>query len=53
MYIEFIRDAIRTDGWRVTDIANKLALESEQITLDQYRAAARIIANAYLESTEE
>lgn len=47
-YTQFIKDAIKTDGWKVTDIANKMALETEAITLDQYRMAARLIADAYL-----
>ena len=43
--------AIRSDGYQVADAANKLALESKQITLDQYRIAARIIADAFLEKS--
>ena len=50
-YIDFIRSAIHTDGYRVADAANKLALESHQITLEQYRIAARIIADAFLEKS--
>ena len=50
MYTDFIRSAIHTDGYRVADAANKLALESKQITTDQYLQAARIIAEAFLES---
>ena len=53
MYIDFIRDTISTDGWRVADTANKLALETKGITLDQYRVAAQIISEAFLESIEE
>lgn len=53
MYIDFIRDAITTDGWRVADTANKLALETKAITLDQYRAAAMMIAEAFLQSTAD
>lgn len=52
MYTDFIRSAIHTDGYRVADAANKLALESKQITTDQYLQAARIIAKAFLESVE-
>ena len=51
MYTDFIRSAIHTDGYRVADVANKLALESKQITLDQYIIAARIISAAFLEET--
>lgn len=48
MYIKFIKTTIATDGWKIADTANKLALESKQITLNQYRAAAQIIVNAFL-----
>jgi hypothetical protein len=48
MYLDFIKNAIKTEGWKVADTANKLALESETISLDQYRAAAKIIVDAYL-----
>ena len=51
-YIDFIRSAIHTDGYRVADAANKLALESKQISTDQYLQAARIIARAFLKSVE-
>lgn len=53
MYIAFIKDVIQSDGWRVADTANKLALETKGITLDQYRVAAMMIAEAFLQSTEE
>lgn len=53
MYIDFIRDTISTDGWKVADTANKLALETKGITIDQYRVAAHIISEAFLESIEE
>lgn len=53
MYIDFIRDTISTDGWKVADTANKLALEAKGITIDQYRAAAMMIAEAFLQSTDE
>lgn len=51
-YIDFIKKAIRSEGYHVADVANKLALESESITTDQYLQAARIIAKAFLESVE-
>ena len=51
-YIDFIKKAIRSDGYQVADVANKLALESKQISTDQYLQAARIIAKAFLESVE-
>jgi ribosome-binding protein aMBF1 (putative translation factor) len=48
MYSEFIKKAIETEGWKVADTANKMALEIKAITLDQYRAAAQLIVKAYL-----
>jgi hypothetical protein len=42
-YIEFIKNAVAT-----ADIANKLALDMEAITLDQYLEAAHILVDAYL-----
>ena len=51
-YIDFIKKAIRSDGYQVADVANKLALESKQISTDQYLQAARIIAKAFLKSEE-
>lgn len=48
MYLNFIRNAATTEGIRVADTANKLALEMKAITLDQYRAAAQILVEAYL-----
>lgn len=53
MYMDFVRDTIDNDGWRVADAANKLALKAKAITLDQYRAAAMMIAEAFLQSTDE
>lgn len=47
-YLAFIKTAITTEGWKVTDTANKLALEINAITLDQYREAAQLIVEAYL-----
>ena len=48
MYLDFIRKAIKSHGITVADTANKLALETEAITLDQYRLAARVLVDAYL-----
>lgn len=48
MYLDFIKDAIAKEGYKVADIANKMALEIEAITLDQYRMAAKLIAAAYM-----
>jgi ribosome-binding protein aMBF1 (putative translation factor) len=47
MYIKFIKDALQEKGWKVTDLANKMALDTGAITLDQYRMAAQIIVAAY------
>lgn len=46
-YIEFIKEAIKENGWKVADKANKLALENKVINLDQYRKAAQVIVEAY------
>lgn len=47
-YINFIKTAIETEGYRVADIANKMALKMDRITIKQYSAAARLIADAFL-----
>lgn len=47
-YIEFIEKTIITEGYKVADTANKLALEAKVITTDQYSLAARLIVDAYL-----
>ena len=47
-YIEFVKKAIETDGYKVADIANKKALEAGAITTAQYSAAARLIAEAFV-----
>lgn len=48
MYINFIKNAIETEGWKVADTANKLALESGKITQSQYSEAAKLIVEAFL-----
>ena len=48
MYIEFIKNAIATEGYKVADTANKLALEMKKITIEQYSMAARLIVAAVL-----
>lgn len=48
MYLNFIRNAVKTDGIHVTDIANKMALDIGAITLDQYLEAAHILVAAKL-----
>ena len=47
-YLDFIGRAIASDGWRVADTANKLALESGAISQAQYSAAAQLIVKAFL-----
>lgn len=51
-YMSFIKKTLKTDGIKVADTANKLALEQKAITLDQYCEAARIIAKAFLDTIE-
>lgn len=48
MYNEFIKNTIETDGYKVADTANKLALERKAITTEQYSKAARLIVAALL-----
>jgi hypothetical protein len=48
MYIEFIKNTIETEGYKVADTANKLALEQKAITTEQYSKAARLIVEALL-----
>lgn len=48
-YLDFIKNTIATEGYKVADHANKIALEKKKITTDQYSAAARLIVKAYLE----
>lgn len=48
LYINFIKNTIATDGYKVADKANKMALEAKQITTTQYSKAARLIAEAFL-----
>jgi hypothetical protein len=47
-YLEFIRNAIATDGYEVADAANKIALEKGAITTAQYIDAAHLVVNAFL-----
>lgn len=48
LYLNFIKNTINTDGWKVADTANKIALDMKEITTAQYSAAARLIVDAYL-----
>ena len=49
-YIDFIKNTISTEGYKVADTANKLALESKAITTAQYSKAAQLISAAFLET---
>lgn len=49
IYLGFIQKTLKTDGIKVADTANKLALKEKRITTDQYSAAARILVKEYLE----
>lgn len=48
LYVDFIKQTIKTEGIKIADTANKLALESKQITVEQYSKAAQLIVKAYL-----
>ncbi len=47
-YIDFIKNTIKEEGWKVADMENKLALEQKAITTEQYSEAARLIVDAFL-----
>ena len=47
-YIDFIKTTIETEGYKVADTANKMALEMKRISTEQYSTAARLIAKAFL-----
>lgn len=47
-YIDFIKNTIATEGYKVADTANKLALEMKRISIAQYSEAASLIAQAFL-----
>ena len=47
-YIDFIKTTIETEGYKVADTANKMALEMKRINTEQYSKAARLIAKAFL-----
>lgn len=48
MYMEAIKSAIKTEGYKVADTMNKMALEQKAITTEQYSEAARLIVAALL-----
>ena len=47
-YIDFIKTTIATEGYKVADTANKMALEMKRISIEQYSEAVRLIADAFL-----
>ena len=47
-YLDFIRNAVKTEGIKVADTTNKMALQTGSITLTQYSKAARILVDAFL-----
>lgn len=47
-YLTFIKTTLATEGYKVADTANKLALEANAITTAQYSKAARLIIETYL-----
>ena len=48
LYLEFISKTLETDGIKVADTANKIALDKKEITIKQYSKAARLIVRAYM-----
>ena len=48
MYLATVKDALREFDLVTADTLNKLALETEAIPLDYYRAAARILVEVVL-----
>ena len=49
-YINFIQSTIESEGYKVADAANKIALEKNQINTNQYSKAAKLIAQAFLKA---
>ena len=47
-YINFVRTSLETEEYIVVDTMNKMALESKTISVDTYRKAAHLIAEAFL-----
>lgn len=48
MYLDAIKNALKTEGIKVADKMNKLALEQKAISTDLYLEAAKLIVKAYL-----
>ena len=51
LYLDFIKETLKTDGIKVADTANKLALEQKKITTEQYSKGARLIVKEHLYRT--
>ena len=48
MYLDFIKSTIASEGYKVADHANKIALAQGRISTAQYSEAARLIVAAFL-----
>ena len=48
-YVDAVKMMIETEGFEAANIANHKALETKMITLEQFQAAARILAKAILD----
>lgn len=48
-YVNAIKMMIEAEGLETANIANHKALETNMITLEQFQAAARILAKAILD----
>lgn len=48
MYLDFIKETLKSEGIKIADTANKIALEAKRITVEQYSAAAQLIVEAFL-----
>lgn len=47
-YVKAVEIMIETEGWEAASTANHKALETKLINLEQFQAAARVIAKAFL-----
>lgn len=52
-YIDFIREALTNEDYHIVDTMNKMALETQVVTVETYLAAAHLIVDAYLAQQEE
>lgn len=51
-YIDFIREALTNEDYHAVDTMNKMALETQVVTVETYLAAAHLIVDAYLAQQE-